>query len=227
MWLVGDRISRTSKCATPPPPRARSTAGGLGRGRGSLGGRQPGEPCGAGAACPATGVDHKYHTRRLLLAGKSLAPHANLGPLHRPPLNPITHPPGFPVPLPPPSPPGSPRVRLFKSPAPDSPPPSRDCAGTRGGESGSWVAAPASEPFSRNSRAPRPRPGGAGTGRVTSAPWRGVPDTCTLARGASALGAPSPARPEGPPLLGHGELAAQPHSPQHSPTRRPISPPRQ
>lgn len=64
-------------------PPARSTAGGLGTG--SVQGSQPGDPCGAGAACPATGVDHKYDTRRLLLAGKSLAPHASRGPLHCPP----------------------------------------------------------------------------------------------------------------------------------------------
>lgn len=147
-WLVGDRMSKTRKSDF-----SLLRAGGVGTG--SVQGSQPGDPCGVGAACPATGVDHKYDTRRLLLAGKSLAPHASPGPLHRPPHHPIAHPPGFAVPLPPPSPPGSPRDWRFKSPAPDSLPPSRDCAGTRGGESGSWVAAPGSRPFSRDSWAPR------------------------------------------------------------------------
>lgn len=88
-------------------------------------------------------------TCRRQLAAKSPAPHANLGPLHRPtprpgPVQSCTRK-SLLAPVPSPLPPRSARIWPFKSPAPDSPPPSRDCAGARVGP-GSWAAGWLREP---------------------------------------------------------------------------------
>lgn len=64
------------------------TPGRLGRHWDSVGGRQPGEPGGAGAACPATGVDPKDgHTqaparRHNPSSARKLGPFAPLPPTH-------------------------------------------------------------------------------------------------------------------------------------------------
>lgn len=122
------------------------------------------------------------------------------GPFAPPGTRPIAHPGGLggcpPRPFPP-------RGWSFKSPAPDSLPPSalRDCARTRPGPGvrrpGGCVV---SGRFSRNPRAPCPRPGWAGMGCVTSARWRDVPDTCTLAWGGLRRVPPSAAWTESLPV---------------------------
>ena len=144
-------------------------------------------------------------TLRSPLACKSPALLANLGPLHCPhPPTPSNHAPTrvrrllslhlyphapletgplrAPLPTPPPplTPPFPPTARARVT-VPGL---------SRVRELGGWVAARASGSFSRNFWAPRPQPGGAGMDGVTSAPWRDVPDTCTLAWGGMCAGRP-------------------------------------